>query len=260
MPKYEIALFADPKLQVRYHKAKDKWGIRYKARRKGETQFQNEWRETDAKDREEAVQLAEEFYLRQLQEGAIWVEHDGRPHRPLKKQFKSGLVPIEDKDKYIHTYEVPVTRYRVRINHRTIKAGFESVEEARKFRDNYLRGGAKLKVCKLCGKRPVWHGSGVKGSASLIHKEPGCPNHVHIGNRELDAVAKIFAWNDHFSDGSKPGWGNVTSNHLFSLGVFAKMTKTTREKSGTVKTRGGKRKVREEQVFEDFHSISDDEV
>lgn len=260
MAQYEIALFTDPRLQVMLRKSKNAWGIRYKVRRKGETMYKTEWKQIEATSRIEAVKEAEEFYLRALTNGACWIEDTGKKKRPLKRPFQTHNVHVEDRDKFIHAYTIEEIRYRVKVDGILLKAGFASIEDARRFRDDYLRGGAKLKVCKTCGVIPVWVGHGETGSASLTHKEPGCPNRIHIGNRTMDAVAKIFAWNDHFSDGSKPGWGNVTAEDLLKLGVFAKLSKSVRRRSGRVKSLGGKVKIKEEQVFDDFIGISDDEV
>lgn len=262
MSKYEIALYTDPRIQVMLRKKKNAWGIRYKVRRKGEILYKPEWKQIDAKDRIDAVKQAEEFYLRALTNGAVWIQEGRKSRRPLKKEFQDTPVRIEDRDKYIHTYTVEEIRYRVKIDGILLKSSFESIEDARRFRDDYLRGGAKLRVCKICGVAPVWIGRGETGSASLAHKEIGCPNRVHIGNRSMDAVAKIFAWNDHFADGSKKGWGNVTSQDLLNLGVFAKLSKSVRRRSGRVKTQGGRRKLKkEEEVFDDFYkTIGDDEV
>lgn len=197
------------------------WIYRFFVRRKGETEYYPEIKVLDALTEEDAIAEVDAFVTRSLLAGAVWRTSPDQLDEKLREDFRHREKNLCDQDEHIESYPVNVTRYKVVVAGKLIRDNLTSLEKARTIRDEYLLGG-ELNPCKLCGKRPKWLPARMaKGSFSLRHREPGCPNHFHIKSPAIDASFKVRAWNLHFSQGEDlTRKGVLAADDLRRLGIL----------------------------------------
>lgn len=238
---YEFALIEGE--SPRFHRGRNVYRYKYLCRRKGEIKFKPEYLALDATTREDAVEEVQPFIASKLLKGASWRK---KGTKQLKEVYRAKNHELADQNAFVQPYTTTVTRYKVVVSGKLVKAGIKTIAEARVIRDQYMTaGGATIKKCRFCNKQPVWSGSRLLGSATLAHDVEGCPNKFIISDRRLAGAVKVQAWNLRFAHGPETGTGEITRQRLLELGVFGTM-----KKEAAVRKVGRPFQLTEDDIFE----------
>lgn len=184
----------------------------YYVQRRGETKAHTCFYEIPCTTKEEAIAWRERWYVEQLLAGAIY--KGGTKVRPKAARRQGYKKRLSTANEYISRKPVKITKFAVEIKGEYVGT-FDTLEEARKARNNYIKTFEFAK-CAKCGERArlARANKGLR-SSMLVHDNPKCPNQLSMKlHFKLTNQDRIDLWNNFLRFGHEGFQGTLVMSHV----------------------------------------------